>query len=279
MKEFTGRANSVDEAIQSAAQEALHNQGPDALVEFEIENMRGIYGGIGGLHQIEVTIKQHNMRKLDLCDRAIEYRGFQKHGVVTVVVYGSHDTSGFKVTLQQKPIEIFPPQYYLFHESPSGISLPVVTPFVVSAHFRSSNAIDKVVIEDGRGCHDVAIEQVGPEAILSVKDVRLSILKSNPPQLSISATGTVPTPGWSNAELVPFRYIDPPFDGIYDFTFMAIRPTEIEPQVITSIEAGYVMGPIADTLKGVRVHAKDNNIVVMLDAAKKGHKEGKHVVV
>jgi len=279
MKEYTGKANTVDDAIRNAAQEALHNQGHDAMVEFEVDKVCGVYGGIGGLHQVEVTIKPLNIRTIDLCDRAIEYRGFQKQGVVTVVAYGSHDTSGYKVMLQQKPIKIYPPQYYLVHERPTGIALPMVTPFVVSAHFRSTETITKVVVEDARGCHDVDIANVGPEAVLTVKDVQLKILKSYPPQLSISAHGTVPTPGWSNAELVPFMYIDPPFDGIYDFTFMAIRPTDIEPQVLTSIEAGYVMNPLTNTLKGVRVHAKENNIVVMLDMPKKGKKESEQIVV
>lgn len=279
MKEFTGKANTVDNAIKAAAQKALHNQGPDAMVEFEVDEVRGVYGGIGGLHQIEVTIKQLNMRTLDLCDRAIEYRGFQKQGVVTVVAYGSHETSGYKVLLQQKPNEIFPPQYYLAHERPTGIALPVITPFVVSTHFHSTETITQIEVEDAKGRHDVEIAQVGPEAVLSVSDVQLKILKSNPPQLSIHASGSVPTPGWSNAELVPFMYIAPPRDGIYDFTFMAIRPTDIEPQVITEIEAGYVMKPMPDNVKGVRIHAKDNNIVAMLDMTKKGKIVSESVIV
>jgi len=279
MKEFTGKADTVDEAIRNAAQEALRNQGPDAMVEYEVDKLRGLYGGIGGLHQVEVTIKQLSMRTIDLCDRAVEFRGFQKQGMVTVIAYGSHESSGYKVMLQQKPIKIYPPQYYLIHEAPTGIALPMVTPFVASAHFRSTETISKVVIEDAKGCHDVEIAQVGPETILSVSDVHLKILKSNPPQLSISAFGSVPTSGWSNAELVPFMYIDPPLDGIYDFTFMAIRPTDVAAQVITKIEAGYVVNPLSDTLKGVRVHAKENNIVAMLEMPKRSKKESEHMVV
>ena len=275
MKEYTGKAYTVDEAIRNAAQEALHNQGPDALVEFEVENMRGIYGGIGGLHEVEVTIKQINMRTLDLCDRTVEYRGFQKQGVITVVAYGSHDTSGYKVSLQQQSIKTFPPRFYLLHERPTGISLPVVTPFVVSTHFRSSEIVSTVMIEDAEGCHEVLIEHVGPEAVLSVSDLKLAIVKTNPPQLSICATATVPSPGWSSAELVPFMYIDPPLDGVYDFTFMAIRPTDISPQVVTSIKAEYVMSPLSKSVKGVRVHAKSNNITVLLDTPKHGKIERK----
>jgi hypothetical protein len=135
------------------------------------------------------------------------------------------------------------------------------------------------VVEDANGCHDVEIVHVGPESILSVKDVQLKILKSNPPQLSIFATGKVSTPGWSKAELVPFMYIDPPLDGIYDFTFMAIRPEDIVPQVISPIEAGYIMKPLSDTIKGVRVLAKENNVVAMLDRPKSGKTESERVIV
>ena len=57
--------------------------------------------------------------------------------------------------------------------------------------------------------------------VLEVQNVKLSILKSFPPKLSITAFGTVPTSGWKDAELIPYVYIQPPPNGIYDYDFVA----------------------------------------------------------
>lgn len=62
--------------------------------------------------------------------------------------------------------------------------------------------------------------------LLEVNKVNLTILKSNPPQLSMTVFGSAPTLGWSNAQLSPYLYLLPPKDGIYDFDFVACPPSE-----------------------------------------------------
>jgi hypothetical protein len=103
------------------------------------------------------------------------------------------------------------------------------------------------------------------EKILEVTEVKLGILESFPPQLSISASGLASTPGWSNPELKPHVFIQPPPDGIYDFDFVADRPTEIVPQHVVPIEAGFVMRTFPETLKGVRIHASQNSKTALLN--------------
>ena len=109
--------------------------------------------------------------------------------------------------------------------------------------------------------------------VLEVQNVKLSILESLPPKLSITALGTVPTSGWKDAELIPYVYIQPPPDGIYDYDFVAEPPDQPVPQVITPIVANKVE-PLPDDLKGVRVHASLNSKVALL-----GESLGRTIVV
>ena len=103
--------------------------------------------------------------------------------------------------------------------------------------------------------------------VLEIQSVQLSVLESAPPKLRIVASGTVPTAGWTEPQLLPFVYIQPPPDGIYDFSFVAKAPREIVPQVITPITADFLLEPLPDDLRGVRVHASLNNKVALLKTA------------
>ncbi len=101
--------------------------------------------------------------------------------------------------------------------------------------------------------------------VLEVQSVQLSILESLPEQLRIIASGTVPTGGWTDPELIQYVYVTPPRDGIYDFDFVAKPPEGIVTQVITPIEVSYTLESIPDDLKGARIHASTNAIVALLD--------------
>lgn len=101
--------------------------------------------------------------------------------------------------------------------------------------------------------------------VLEVQDVQLSVLESFPPQLQITAVGTVPTGGWENAELIPYIHIQPPVDGVYDYDFVAESPAGIVVQVVTPIKASFRLESIPDNLKGVRIHASSNTLVALLN--------------
>jgi len=98
-----------------------------------------------------------------------------------------------------------------------------------------------------------------------VKDVKLSILKTSPPKLSIVAQGSVPSGGWSDPHLIPYLYIQAPPDGIYDFDFVATPPDGLATQAFEEIEVNHILESIADGLKGVRIHASQNAIVSLLN--------------
>lgn len=120
--------------------------------------------------------------------------------------------------------------------------------------------------------------KVTKKKILEVRKVKLSILESLPLQLNITAFGTVPTSGWEDAELIPYVYIQPPPDGIYDYDFVAQPPAQPVPQVITPIVANKLQ-LLPDRLegvgfKGVRIHASLNSQVALL-----GEGSGQTIVV
>lgn len=96
--------------------------------------------------------------------------------------------------------------------------------------------------------------------ILEVVTIDLQISKINPPVLVITASGHVSSPGWSGGELVPYVYIMPPADGIYEFDFVATPPSELSPQIIMPITTKYVWPNFPTDLKGIRIHASHNNL-------------------
>jgi hypothetical protein len=95
------------------------------------------------------------------------------------------------------------------------------------------------------------------EKILEVQDVSF-LLDGNPPVLTISTSGNVPSSGWKNSRLVPHNFDSPPPDGIYDFDFVAEPPKDISIPVVMPIEATLKLEPIPDNLKGIRIHAKNS---------------------
>ena len=109
--------------------------------------------------------------------------------------------------------------------------------------------------------------------VLEVQTVKLSVLESLPRKLVILASGTVPTRGWKDAELIPHTYIQPPPDGIYGYDFVAEPPDQPVPEIITPIET-YTVDPLPDDLKGVKVHASLNSKVALL-----GESVGRVIVV
>jgi hypothetical protein len=103
------------------------------------------------------------------------------------------------------------------------------------------------------------------QKILEVTEIKVASLRTFPPILQITAMGKVPTPGWTNPQLVPYTYIQAPPDGIYDFDFVADLPDEVVIQVITPMAASYQWRSPPAGLKGIRVHASVNSLVFRLD--------------
>jgi len=160
MKNYTGKGKTIDAAIQEAAQSAVGSQGPDSLISFSVNEIRGVHGGIAGLHQIEVDITLAEVTSSQLCGDASQYRAYQSNEIVTIVSYGLHPSSGYSVSLELSPIDIYPPQHTLVHREPTGPAATVVTPFVVSASFKAPEIVKEVEVRDGKGIRKITVEQI-----------------------------------------------------------------------------------------------------------------------
>ena len=110
--------------------------------------------------------------------------------------------------------------------------------------------------------------------IYSITSVNLTLIKTKPPSLQVTAAGQAASSGWSNPNLAPFVYIQPPPDGIQDYDFVATppKPGDIVLPVLTPIQAETVIPEIdidnywgrGKPLVGVRCHAVANNKTALL---------------
>lgn len=97
--------------------------------------------------------------------------------------------------------------------------------------------------------------------ILEVVAVDLQISKIKPPVLVISASGYVSSLGWTGGELIPYIYIMPPQDGIYEFDFVATPPHGPNAQVIMPMAATYSWPNFPEGhLQGVRIYSEQNKL-------------------
>ena len=99
--------------------------------------------------------------------------------------------------------------------------------------------------------------------ITSVQKVFFSINKSNPPQLSVTAAGTVNSSGWHDGKLIARVYAAPPQDGIQEFDFVATIPTGLVLWVMSPI-SGDTMIKMEPWMEGVRVYSATNFVATLL---------------
>lgn len=106
--------------------------------------------------------------------------------------------------------------------------------------------------------------------LYSVDEVKLSIQKINPPNLVVRADGKSNSTGWSDQQLLPYVYISPPADGIYEFDLVGTPPgpETIVNRVISDMnpEAELVWEGFPSDLKGVRVYASYNSLTTFLNS-------------
>lgn len=102
--------------------------------------------------------------------------------------------------------------------------------------------------------------------VFVVDSVMVSLQKSNPPNLLVSALGKVRTSGWKNARLTTrIKGISP--EGFMEFDFKADPPGpgEMVLQAILPVTAErIILGVVAPELRGVKVFAESNTEVKLL---------------
>jgi hypothetical protein len=110
-----------------------------------------------------MSISSEAPKSIGLC--AASYGAEQVPGLVLVYAHGFHMTSGYKVFFERSPIDVYPPEFVLWHIKPSGVVLEVITPFTEMTEFRADKKVAKVVVHDSNGRHEVPVEQVPDTAL------------------------------------------------------------------------------------------------------------------
>ena len=104
-----------------------------------------------------LTADARDEAKWELCNG--KYSAQQFPGTVLITASGVHEQSGYKTSLVELPLDIFPPQFQLMHVKPK-ISSTVITPFSVTQQFKALDIIQEIIVFDKAGRHVVPVEQV-----------------------------------------------------------------------------------------------------------------------
>ena len=114
------------------------------------------------------------------------------------------------------------------------------------------------------------------EVLYSVETVDLAWQKKLPPNIIVTASGTASSGGWSDFALSQHVHIQPPADGVQEFTLVgrppagpateALAPGKIAVAVLHDVDEANYWGE-GLPLNGVRVHAASNKIECKLDQA------------
>ena len=94
--------------------------------------------------------------------------------------------------------------------------------------------------------------------VYSIDSVLAGLDTLSPPALVVYVRGHVTSHGWSHPQLLPWSYISPPVDGIYDFDLVATPPGGLNPPALELIEAAGAFSNPPEILHGIRIHASNN---------------------
>lgn len=97
-----------------------------------------------------------------------------------------------------------------------------------------------------------------------INSVEMRVLNSTPKTLAVFAVASVTSSGWCCPRLVPWVYVAPPVDGVYDFDLVATPPSGIALDVITPIAIADTFAAPPSGFKGVRIHASANAVEALI---------------
>src|SRR5690349_20954499 len=92
------------------------------------------------------NVASRHPQNVELCSAT--YRAQQVPGVVILTATGLHPTSGYSQFFEQAMIDVFPPEFTLWHIKPADIVLDVFTPFAVAVTFKAANPVERVTVHD-----------------------------------------------------------------------------------------------------------------------------------
>lgn len=107
------------------------------------------------------------------------------------------------------------------------------------------------------------------QAVKEVLEVKYEVLESAPPILAVTATGQVPTGGWTGAKLTRRDYEKPPKDGIYEYDLTAVPPDGIATQVLSKVTATDKWKDPPKDMKGIKVYGVGDGVKTIKFGEKK----------
>ena len=80
---------------------------------------------------------------------------------IFIAAQGVHSVSGYRVFFHRGQIDVYPPEFSLWHIKPAGVSLDVLTPFTELTAFDETKRVESVVVVDATGRHQVPVKALG----------------------------------------------------------------------------------------------------------------------
>jgi hypothetical protein len=116
----------------------------------------------------EVTT-MHDLRPPELC--SAQYTATlvpvpDSGDEVIIQASGMHPTSGYAVFFQKSRIDIYPPEFSLWHVKPSGPTSDVISPFSKFTGFKASGRVKTVTVFDANGRHDISVQKIGGSIVM-----------------------------------------------------------------------------------------------------------------
>ena len=106
------------------------------------------------------TDAQPDKAQAELCNEAgnVKYAATWAKGQVKLTATGSHNTAGYRVFFEQSMLMIYPPEFSLKHQRPSGVAATVITPFSVQATFKAPERPEAITVHDAKGRNRVPVK-------------------------------------------------------------------------------------------------------------------------
>ncbi len=86
-----------------------------------------------------------------------DYTAEQEGGTVIIHATGETPSAGYRVWLEKSMIAVYPPEFILYWEPPSGLAADMMTPFVVHITFPADGVVKQVTVHDADGKHEVPV--------------------------------------------------------------------------------------------------------------------------
>jgi hypothetical protein len=95
----------------------------------------------------------------ELCNEAgdVKYSATWKDGRVTLTAAGSHPSAGYRVFFEQSMLMIYPPEFSLKHQRPTGMAAQVITPFSVRTSFKAEEKPQAITVHDAKGRNRISV--------------------------------------------------------------------------------------------------------------------------